>query len=285
MLMRRTVLNDLLELPTVKEILRTGKWLRVVFVGSALTLSMLHHMIGRPNAIPAPPAETARLAKIDSLDILAGLDRIDRADSIDRVDRLGDIALPRARPLTPTILLPEMIAVLPVRRPPPSPAQRLNLHGASFANAEHCLAKAIYFEARNQPFRGQVAVAQVVINRVFSPFYPNEVCGVIYQNANRHLACQFTFACDGKSKAIKERAAWLRASRIARQTLGGKLYVRAVGTATHYHAAYVHPDWVRRMRRIVREGIHTFYRPLAWGSGANLPVWSSAELAANSRKQ
>ena len=52
--------------------------------------------------------------------------------------------------------------------------------------------------------RGQIAVAQVVLNRVFSPFYPNDVCGVVYQNANRHLGCQFTFACDGIPDVITE---------------------------------------------------------------------------------
>jgi spore germination cell wall hydrolase CwlJ-like protein len=192
--------------------------------------------------------------------------------------------LPQRRPLMPAVLLPELIAKLPTPRPPLSPAARLNLHDRSLARAESCLARAIYFEARDQPFRGQVGVAQVVMNRVFSSFYPNNVCGVIYQNASHHLACQFTFACDGRSKTIRERGAWARAKRIARETLNGKLYVQAVGAATHYHATYVHPRWVREMHRIVREGAHTFYRPVAWGSGDNLPIWSTAELAANSRK-
>ena len=80
-----------------------------------------------------------------------------------------------------------------------SPADRLGLVGKPRARAEKCLANAVYFEARGEPVRGQMAVAQVVMNRVFSGFYPNDVCGVVYQNANRHLACQFTFACDGIS--------------------------------------------------------------------------------------
>jgi hypothetical protein len=189
-------------------------------------------------------------------------------------------AAPSSAPIDePSVKLPATIAVLPPRAPglpPPSPAQRLHLEGAARAKAERCLANAIYFEARDQPFRGQVAVAQVVMNRVFSPFYPKDICGVIYQNASHHLACQFTFACDGKRKVIDERVAWSRARRIARDTLDGKLYVPAVGTATHYHAVYVHPVWVREMRRVVREGIHTFYRPLAWGNGSDEPVWSRA---------
>ena len=66
-----------------------------------------------------------------------------------------------------------------------------------------------------KPVRGQIAVAQVVMNRVFSPFYPNDVCGVVYQNANRHNACQFTFACDGIPDVVTEPDAWERAKRIA----------------------------------------------------------------------
>jgi len=77
--------------------------------------------------------------------------------------------------------------------PPPSPAERLHLTGAARVKAERCLANAIYFESRSEPVRGQMAVAQVVVNRAFSGFYPEDICGVVYQNASRHLACQFTF--------------------------------------------------------------------------------------------
>ncbi|MEJ2623336.1 MAG: cell wall hydrolase [Pseudolabrys sp.] len=195
---------------------------------------------------------------------------------------LNTTELPPAMPLAPPpVSLPSVIRVLPRPAPPMSPAQRLNLTGKSRARAQKCLARAIYFEARNQPYRGQVAVAQVIMNRVFSGIYPRDVCGVVYQNAHRRLACQFTFACDGKPDVITERQPWYRAERIARKTLDGKLYVRAVGTATHYHTTYVHPYWVREMRRYAREGIHLFYRPRAWGNGKNEPIWSSKELATN----
>jgi len=168
--------------------------------------------------------------------------------------------------------------------PPPSPAELLHLEGKDYAKAERCLANAIYFEARSEPVSGQIAVAQVVMNRAFSGFYPNDVCGVVYQNASRHLACQFTFACDGKRKIINERGAWARANRIAKQTLDGKLYVAAVGTSTHYHAVYVHPNWVREMHKNARYGIHNFYRPIAWGNGSEEPVWGSAAVAQNKKK-
>jgi hypothetical protein len=195
-------------------------------------------------------------------------------------------------PITPVSL--PMSAALPLDMvplprpapgaPPPSPAELLHLEGKAYDKAERCLANAIYFEARSEPVSGQIAVAQVVMNRAFSGFYPNDVCGVVYQNAYRHLACQFTFACDGKSKAINERGAWARANRIAKQTLDGQLYVAAVGPSTHYHAVYVHPNWVREMRKMARYGIHNFYRPIAWGNGAEEPVWGTAALAQNKKK-
>ncbi len=182
----------------------------------------------------------------------------------------------------PVVPIPASMVPMPIPAPgvpPPSPAQRLKLDDKAYAKAARCLANAIYWESRSEPIKGQEAVAQVVLNRVFSPFYPNDVCGVIYQNARRHLACQFTFACDGKRKVINERGAWARAKRIARQTLDGKVYVTAVAKSTHYHATYVHPYWTREMRKMVRYGIHNFYRPYAWGNGADEPVWGSAALA------
>jgi len=155
-----------------------------------------------------------------------------------------------------------------------SPAVRLGLLGKPRAKAEKCLADAVYFEARGEPERGQMAVAQVVMNRVFSGYYPNNVCGVVYQNANRHLACQFTFACEGKDlRRIDEPDMWVQAKRIAKDTLDGKIWLTEVGHATHYHAYWVHPSWVNEMKKMYKLGVHTFYRPRGWGDGSDAPVW------------
>ena len=82
-----------------------------------------------------------------------------------------------------------------------TPAERLGLFDEKArAKSEKCLAEAVYFEARGEAVRGQIAVAQVVMNRAFSGFYPTTVCGVVYQNKHRHLACQFTFACDNNRR-------------------------------------------------------------------------------------
>jgi hypothetical protein len=147
---------------------------------------------------------------------------------------------------------------------PKSPAERLGLIGLARAKAERCLANAIYFESRGETEQGQIAVAQVVVNRAFSGYYPEDICGVVYQNAHRHLACQFTFACDGIKDVVTEPAPWTQAQRIARDMLDGKLWLAEVGKATHYHAYWVRPAWIREMRRIQRIGVHTFYRPRAW---------------------
>jgi hypothetical protein len=159
-----------------------------------------------------------------------------------------------------------------------SPADRLGLVGEDRAKAQKCLTEAIYFESRGEPERGQIAVAQVVMNRVFSGYYPNTVCGVVYQNAERKLSCQFTFACDGIPDRVKEPDAYERAERIAAETLDGKHWLPDVGKATHYHARWVRPRWVREMHKLDRIGVHTFYRPRSWGDGAAQPVWGDAEM-------
>ena len=155
-----------------------------------------------------------------------------------------------------------------------SPAERLGLAGKERARAEKCLADAIYFEARGEPYKGQQAVAQVVMNRVFSGYYPNNVCGVVYQNAGRYLACQFTFACEGRNlNRIDEPEMWEQAKQISKDTLDGRTWLAEVGHATHYHAYWVHPSWVHEMTKLYKLGVHTFYRPRAWGDGNDAPAW------------
>jgi spore germination cell wall hydrolase CwlJ-like protein len=172
-----------------------------------------------------------------------------------------------------------------VNQHPKSPAERLALAGPARAKAEKCLANAVYFESRDEPVRAQIAVAQVVMNRVFSPFYPNDVCGVVYQNANRHLACQFTFACDGIPDVVTEPDAWARAKHIARDMLDGKLWMPDVAKSTHYHDYWAHPNWVGEMRRMDRLGGLIFYRPRAWGNGSGEPVWGDAKTTAEEVKK
>jgi len=167
---------------------------------------------------------------------------------------------------------------------PMSPAERLKLDDKARAKAVKCLTEAIYFEARGEPVNGQIAVAQVVLNRVFSGYYPSTVCGVVYQNSERHLACQFTFTCDGIREVVREPDAWDRAKKIANESLDGELWLPEVGKATHYHAYWVHPSWVHEMTKVYKVGVHTFYRPKRWGDGADAPEWSDPATTAAAEK-
>jgi spore germination cell wall hydrolase CwlJ-like protein len=166
-----------------------------------------------------------------------------------------------------------------------TPAERLGLFDEKArGKSEKCLAEAVYFEARGEAVRGQIAVAQVVMNRAFSGFYPSTVCGVVYQNKHRHLACQFTFACDNVADVVREPDMWDRAKKIAKAMLDGQLWLPEVAKSTHYHAYWVHPSWVHEMKKMYRFGVHTFYRPRAWGDGSEAPSWGTqaqtAEISA-----
>jgi spore germination cell wall hydrolase CwlJ-like protein len=118
-----------------------------------------------------------------------------------------------------------------------------------------CLADAIYFEARGEPERGRIAVAQVVLNRLKNPAYPNTICG----KRNR---CQFSFACDGIPERINNKAAWAEAQALAKRVMEDDrtLYLDDVGAATHYHATYVRPRWARHMTKKEKIGRHIFYQ-------------------------
>ncbi|MGH1349500.1 MAG: cell wall hydrolase [Methyloligellaceae bacterium] len=125
---------------------------------------------------------------------------------------------------------------------------------------QHCLAIGIYFEARGEPKKGQVAVAQVIINRVKERFYPNTVCKVVWQGSHRKTGCQFSFTCDGLSDKPRSWRKWRMAKRIARKVMNGKAWLKEIGNASHYHATYVSPKWRHGMWRRKKIGLHIFYR-------------------------
>ena len=134
--------------------------------------------------------------------------------------------------------------------------------------AQLCLTAAIYYEAANEPDEGQRAVAQVVLNRVRHPAYPNTVCDVVYQGTDRgDLLCQFSFACDGSMSRVPARESWIRASRAARAALAGSVFP-GVGQATHYHTLAVNPSWNASMTRAALVGAHLFFR---WPGAAGQP--------------
>ena len=123
-----------------------------------------------------------------------------------------------------------------------------------------CMATAIYFEARGESYRGQVAVGQVVMNRVAHKLYPSTICGVVFQNQSKRNACQFSFACDGIPEKVNDQKSWKQAQQIANDVVSGKEYLTEVGYATHYHATYVRPHWAPRMTKLTKIGLHVFYQ-------------------------
>jgi spore germination cell wall hydrolase CwlJ-like protein len=124
----------------------------------------------------------------------------------------------------------------------------------------NCMAEAVYFEARGESYRGQVAVGQVVMNRLAHKIYPKDICQVVFQNQQMHNACQFSFACDGIPETINDSKSWAQANEIAKGVINGTLYLPEVGKATHYHANYVYPDWAPRLKRVAKIGHHIFYQ-------------------------
>jgi hypothetical protein len=122
----------------------------------------------------------------------------------------------------------------------------------------NCLARAIYFEARGEPIEGQVAVAEVILNRRDDPRFPKTVCGVVDQGAKRS-GCQFSFMCDGRPEKVRDREAYALAGNIAHLMLEGRPRV-ITGAATHFHTTFVRPSWARRMVKTTRVGAHLFYR-------------------------
>jgi N-acetylmuramoyl-L-alanine amidase len=124
-----------------------------------------------------------------------------------------------------------------------------------------CLALTVYFEARSEPLLGQVAVAQVALNRVESPEYPDTLCEVVKQGDVKRHRCQFSYWCDGKSDEPKDRRAWRRAKVAATLAYEGVLDA-GIGNATHYHATYVSPYWTNDFAHVATIGQHEFYAPI-----------------------
>lgn len=130
---------------------------------------------------------------------------------------------------------------------------------------QQCLASGIYFEARGESVRGQAAVAQVILNRVRNPAYPDTICDVVYQNEDWRNRCQFSFACDNIKDRVNSERHWKMAREVAMATTAGKIWMKEVGSATHYHAVYVRPAWGRTMKKVGRIGLHVFYRTYGGG--------------------
>lgn len=128
---------------------------------------------------------------------------------------------------------------------------------SKLSEQQACLAEAVYFEARSEPVTGQIAVAEVILNRVQDHRFPDTVCGVVYQGSQRRNACQFSYACDGNPEEFNEPVSYDRAKRLA-------LYLMEKGEtglsrgALFYHTTAVQPQWAAKLEELDKIGNHVF---------------------------
>ena len=130
----------------------------------------------------------------------------------------------------------------------------------------YCMSEAIYYEARNQPAIGQLAVGIVIRNRVRAKKWPDNVCGVVhegyyYQGIPLMDRCQFSYWCDGKLEDPEDDKAWFKAERIAFLILTENITIEGMESATHYHEKSITPNWIIKFNKCATIGDHTFYCP------------------------
>ncbi len=175
----------------------------------------------------------------------------------------------------------ERNALIPISANPlesPAGIFRLSADNSAYKSALQCMTEAVYYEAANEALQGKRAVAQVILNRLKHPAYPNSVCGVVYQGVNLRV-CQFSFTCDGSLLRKPMARQWVASRAVAAGALSGKTE-GSVGTATHYHADYVLPYWAHKLAKVEVVGRHIFYRFNGrWGSSSAFSKkWAGREV-------
>lgn len=203
-------------------------------------------LMNRPKLASADPARPG--PGIDDRRSRAALDALNGQDA----DTAAAITEARSR------ILPEMMAT--DSRGAIDLSEILSVEIGERSSEWRCLTEALYFEARGENLFGQVAVAEVILNRVDSKEFPRTVCGVVRQGTGELNRCQFSFFCDGKPEDIANRKKFEEMGKIAWVMLHGKPRI-LTGNATHYHTSSVAPRWAKRLVRTARIGAHIFYRP------------------------
>ena len=170
---------------------------------------------------------------------------------------------------TTAITVPEAVVPPPPISPPVVPRAEVvddlgqSVYAATFAAApaheRKCLARAIYYEARGETYEGQVAVAQVVVNRVRMKGWPDSICGVVQQGVERGEKCQFSYACHAAA-VDPTGELWDNAKALANDVVNGRAWLREVIEATHYHTVSVAPVWRLGLQPVRTIGSHIFYR-------------------------
>jgi N-acetylmuramoyl-L-alanine amidase len=129
---------------------------------------------------------------------------------------------------------------------------------SAFDDPSHCLALALYWEARTEGRDGMLAVASVILNRVAHPAFPSSVCAVVRQGGEEP-PCQFSWWCDGKSDRPSDAQAWSLAQRLARAALAKPPPDQTRG-ALFFHNTSIATPWLRKRTRTAQIGRHIFYR-------------------------
>ena len=122
-----------------------------------------------------------------------------------------------------------------------------------------CLSEALYFEARGEQIEGQIAVADVIINRKNSSRFPSTICGVVSEGSHKRHACQFSYNCDGKLELIYDKKTYRRIVKLSSMILNGA-FSDITNGATFFHASEVSPSWSKKFKKTRKIGRHIFYK-------------------------
>lgn len=182
---------------------------------------------------------------------------LDKLNGFTIVD--GKIATRESKIVADRILMANVKVPVPLKRPKYIPKPK-NIVLSTTRSSLTCLTTALYHEVRGESRAGQLAVAEVISARRRSKSYPNTFCGVIYQNATKRNACQFSFACDGKTDLPRDLKTWKKMKQLAADFLAGRASAPSVRGATHYHTKAVSPKWRWAMKRLGSIGAHIFYK-------------------------
>lgn len=171
----------------------------------------------------------------------------------------GSVRLPESTEEGVTVVAPAVLLSGVIAAPVPPRLVMPAADGPHLGEELQCLALNIYWEARSETWRGQVAVAMVTLNRVAARAFPDTVCDVVRQGGEqRRFRCQFTWYCDGKRDIPENAVAWRRAQEVAYAVLFlGPL--DPTHGALFYHADYVDPPWSHLMTPTTQIGRHVYY--------------------------
>ncbi len=225
-------------------------------------------------------AEQRTLAMADGV----GVDYARRLDArlLSRGDQAAELALAALRDADGAIVAAGSATVPALSEDRSAMVLQASLRGrnpepfravSGYEREHRCLAEGIYYEARGESRAGQIAVAEVIMNRVASSAYPNTICGVVYQGSHRATGCQFTFTCDGSLTSRPRGRPWRVAREIATEIMAGE-HPEMTGNATHYHTTAVWPRWAPRLIETNRIGAHIFYRYPSAAERATMPEWN-----------